>query len=351
MNELEARSNEMGVRLNETNIAEKRTPELIGSEIRMYVDVGRRVTLLCGIEIGRRLVEVKGMLDHGEWLPWLERETEFTDRSAQRYMKLFDEYGSYQLGLFGPETNTTTLSNLPISKAFALLSLPESERETFAEEVDAEHISVRDLQKAIREKTEAEEKLKKVEESLDAYRKEAVESTDAMAKKNQTISEQEWQLTQKDKKIKELENRPVEVVVERDEKAIEEAAQAAKDQTVKEYEKTVNDLNKKLLQAEKERDALKTAAESGAAETENKIKEANRETERIRAELEAAKKQLKAASADVAAFGIWFGEVQKSFSAMMEEYRKIAERSPETAGKLKNGITQLLTQLATAAEG
>lgn len=32
-------------------IQQVRTPELIGAEIRMYVDAGRRVTLLCGIEI------------------------------------------------------------------------------------------------------------------------------------------------------------------------------------------------------------------------------------------------------------------------------------------------------------
>ena len=75
-------------------LTEKRTPELIGAEIRMYVDTGRRISLLCGIEIGRRLVEAKDMLNHGEWLPWLERETEFSNSSAQRYMKLFDEYGA-----------------------------------------------------------------------------------------------------------------------------------------------------------------------------------------------------------------------------------------------------------------
>ena len=48
---------------------QERTPEMIGAEIRMYVDAGRRITLLCGIEIGRRLVEAKEMLNHGEWLP------------------------------------------------------------------------------------------------------------------------------------------------------------------------------------------------------------------------------------------------------------------------------------------
>ena len=128
-----------------------RTPELIGAEIRMYVDAGRRVTLLCGIEIGRRLCEAKDLLSHGEWLPWLEKETEFSDRKAQYYMKAFREYGAAQLGLFGPETNTKTFADLPISKALLLLSIPESEREAFAEEVGAEDLSKRELEKLIQE--------------------------------------------------------------------------------------------------------------------------------------------------------------------------------------------------------
>ena len=142
-----------------------RTPELIGAEIRMYVDAGRRVTLLCGIEIGRRLREAKELLDHGQWLPWLEKETEFSERTAQRYMRVFEEYGAAQLGFFGPETNATTLSDLPITKALALLSVPESDREDFAARVDAEHLSTRELQQAIRERDEALKRARDAEEA------------------------------------------------------------------------------------------------------------------------------------------------------------------------------------------
>ena len=114
-----------------SELMEMKTPEQLGAEIRIYVDAGRRISLICGIEIGKRLVQAKEMLDHGEWMPWLERETEFSSSSAQRYMKLYEEYGASQQGLFGPETNSPTLGNLPISKAFALLSVPESDREAF----------------------------------------------------------------------------------------------------------------------------------------------------------------------------------------------------------------------------
>ena len=50
---------EEGDECSMNELTEKRTPEQIGAEIRMYYEAGRRVTMLCGIEIGRRLAEAK----------------------------------------------------------------------------------------------------------------------------------------------------------------------------------------------------------------------------------------------------------------------------------------------------
>ena len=322
-------------------LKEKRTPELIGAELRMYVDTGRRLSLLCGIEIGRRLTEAKEMLGHGEWLPWLERETEFSDRSAARYMKLFDEYGASQQGLFGPETNSPTLSNLPISKALALLSVPESDRIEFAEEVDAEHISVRELEKKIQER---EEQLKAAEQELKAALKDQEGREKALNDARERIRE----LAALNE---ELEKRPVEVAVEtvRDEEAIREAAAAAKAETEKQNEraqeglkKQLADAEKKLAAAERERDKLKQSAESAGSEAQKKAEEANREVERIRTELEEAKKQLKASDSDVVAFGIWFNNIQSEWNSMMKELRNVEAKDAEKGAKLRAAVQQLM---------
>lgn len=270
-------------------LTEKRTPELIGAEIRMYVNAGRAITMLCGIEIGRRLVEAKDMLEHGEWLPWLERETEFSDRSAQNYMKVFREYGAMQMNLFGPETNTKSFADLPISKALALLSVPESERVEFAEEVDAEHISVRELQQAIKEKEEAEARAKQAEKATEEIRNER----EALSLALKHAKDQ----------VRELENRPVEVAVEKDEEAIAAAAKEAREQAEAEAAKKISAME---------------------------------------AELEEAKKKLKTADAGAEAFGIRFNTLQNDFALMMEEYRKIRERNPETGEKLRNAVRELL---------
>lgn len=347
--------------------AQERTPEMIGAEIRMYVDAGRRISLLCGIEIGRRLVEAKEMLEHGEWLPWLERETEFSDRSAARYMKLFEEYGAEQQGLFGPETNSPTLSNLPISKALALLSVPESERNEFAEEVDAEHISVRELEQKIKEREDQIEALKKDmtgerQRGDDAIRAQQ-EAEDQLKTQDRMLEEARAQIAELAKLNQELESRPVEVAVEtvQDEEAIaaavKEARETAEAEAVKaankaarEHDKTLKELHAKIAEIKAERDKLMKEAETAGSDAEAKIAEANREAERIRAELEEARKQLKTADSDVVAFGIHFNNTQSEWSYMITEMRKAEKRDKETGEKLRAAVRQLVTYLQEDAE-
>ena len=69
---------------------------------------------------------------------------------------------------------------------------------------------------------------------------------------------------------------------------------------------------------------------------------AEAEAARIRTELEEAQKKLKASSADVAKFGVWFTQVQNDFNRMMEALREVNERDPKTGEKLKRGAVTLL---------
>ena len=341
-------------------LTEKRTPEQIGAEIRMYVDVGRRVTLLCAIEIGRRLVEAKELLSHGEWLPWLERETEFSERSAQNYMKIFNEYGAAQLGLFGPETNTQTFADLPISKALALISIPESDRVEFAEEVDAANISVRELEEKIREREREVEELQKDLEGERQRGEDAIrEKEHAEELMRHTLDEAKKQIAELAKLNQELENRPVEVAVEtvRDEEAIAEAAKEAREKaeaaaakTAKDYEKQIKQLKKDLSATEDKWAEAKKQAETAGSDASTKIAAAQAEAERIRAELEEAQKKLKTSNADVAKFGVWFSTVQQDFLKMMEVLREIRERDEETGEKLRGGAVVLLKQLLEKME-
>ena len=59
------------------------------------------------IEIGRKLVEAKAMLPYGQWGQWLKEEVEFSQSSAQNFMRIFEEYGAKQVSLFGDAESQT----------------------------------------------------------------------------------------------------------------------------------------------------------------------------------------------------------------------------------------------------
>ena len=269
------------------------------------------------IEIGRRLVEAKEMLPHGEFMSWCTENFGYSKSQTNNFMRLYEAYGSEQNSMFGAELNRQTFGTLNYSKALALLALPSAEeREAFIE-ATADYVKVflRDFVSYVQEYV-AKQNIKAMESQL--------------AKLN-----------------KELENRPHEVAVEtvRDEEAIATAAKEAKEKAEEAAKKRIAALEKQLNKAENERAEAVKKAETAGQDTEKQLKAATAEAEKIRAELEEAQKKLKASSADVAKFGVWFTQVQNDFNRMMEALREVNERDPETGEKLKRGAVTLLKNL------
>ena len=334
---------------------QERTPEMIGAEIRMYVDAGRRITLLCGIEIGRRLVEAKEMLNHGEWLPWLERETEFSSSSAARYMKVFEEYGAAQLGLFGPETNSPTLGNLSISNALRLLAIPENERESFAKEHDVENMSARDLEALVKERTaEIEAEKEKLEKE---YAVQLHDAETAMDEAENARADAEEQLRKIKAELDEIEKRPAATVYVPDEEAIAKAANDAADAEREKHREEEKKLKAKIAeleeQAKKNEEILRSAQDDmqkaqadakDAREAAAKAQQAEVEAERLRGDIEALRKQLSMAAPEVAEFKAAFERVQREFSAMLETLDRIQDG--EIKGKLRAACVAVLDDFA-----
>lgn len=102
--------------------------EVITQEINFYKSQAGNAI----IEIGKRLHEAKLTLPHGAWGAWLQNEVEFSERTAQNFMRIAKEYRNPQL--IADMGNSAT-------KALLLLSLPAEEREEFvgeAHEIDGE---------------------------------------------------------------------------------------------------------------------------------------------------------------------------------------------------------------------
>lgn len=76
------------------------------------------------LEIGNLLIEAKEQLTkHGQWMKWLDNEVNISYRMAERYMQLARAYA-----------NSTSVTDLGMTKALALLALPEAQRESFISE-------------------------------------------------------------------------------------------------------------------------------------------------------------------------------------------------------------------------
>ena len=343
--------------MNEMEI--RRTPEVVGAEIRSLTTQAKCITLWYGIEIGRRLCEAKELVEHGEWLNFLERETEFSQPSASRFMRLYNEYGADQGSLFGAESKYSTLNNLSISNALRLLELPENEREDFAKANDAEHISSRELERLIREKKEAEEQLQAADEGhalamaelqvqLDAAEERArtAEREAAQAKNRaaEAAAPFEERIRELEQENKELSERPVEVAVQVDEKAVQEAAALARAKEAAEWSGKLAELKnqdadkeRRISGLEKQLEEAKTkliAAEERAVEDAGPYKE----------EVERLKKQLALSNAEVAAFNIHFAAVQESFNKLLASLDKVKQTDAETAGKLERALRAVLGQ-------
>lgn len=140
-----------------------RTSQVIAAEINGIKDQTRKMALLASIEIGQRLVEVKAMLEHGQWGEWLKEAVDYSQSTAQNLMRIYQEYGSNQSALY-EGANSQALGDLSYTQAVALLGIPADEREAFIEEHDVPNMSSRELQNAVKRAAELQKKLEKAQE-------------------------------------------------------------------------------------------------------------------------------------------------------------------------------------------
>ena len=302
-------------------MANYRPIEAITEEILFYkAQAGAAI-----LEIGKRLNEAKAQLPHGEWLGWLQEKVDFSESTAQRFMRLAKEY-----------ENPSPVTDLGASKALVLLALPPLQRDEFLEENDAAEMSKRELEKAVKEKLEAMEKAeaaKKAQEAAEAEIEQA-KATALAAQENAAALRRE---------LEELKARPTEVAVETVDASEEQIAQAraeakaeaeaAAEKTNAAHAKKLEALGKKLLAAE---EAERTAAEAQ--------KQAEAKAEELR-------KRLTASDANVALFKALFTQVQNSYKEMLGYLNSVEEHDAETGGKLRKAVQALLANWVMQAEG
>lgn len=337
--------------MNEILNTPARTPEIIGAEIRALT-----ASMLSNvIEIGRRMVEAKELLPHGSFGEWIKENTGYGLSSANNFMKIFREYGG-QTSLFGTEANSQTLGKLSYTKALALLAVPAEEREEFALQVDAEHISSRELEQAIKERDEARKALQISEARLSDTRRTLSETdmqvTELRARLQQArndLKTADQQASEKERELKEriteLESRPVDVAVAEpdpeeikskaaelaetmraDDKAEADKAKAEAEAAKSEAEAQIKKLKEKA-KAEKEKLEARLKAAEERAETAGAGDRA--EAEKARAEAEELRKKLAMSGEEITVFKLRFTAWQEAYRTMQAALEKLPEEQRE----------------------
>lgn len=324
-----------------------RTAQTIAAEICTLDTQGKHICLLYIFEIGKRLVEAKSLVDHGEWGEYLATEVSYSQDTANKYMKVYREYN-----VNGVFPNSDTFMNLDFSKAYKLLAVPAEEREDFAKQNNVADMTARQLDQAIKERNAAYDEKAATDAALEKIRAELRDTEQNLLAAQQQAaaaksSESSWQAEidklnaalnkataaeekakQKLKDLKENPNIPDAVK----EKLVAEArAEAAAEATA--------DLHAQLDAAQKS--AADAAQEKATAEAAAKA---------AQEALANAQKSLRLSNPDVLAFELVLKQMQQNINILNGYRLKVKLTDPELGDRLKGAALKGLEALKTMVE-
>ena len=334
------------------------TPEAVAAEICALKSQTQTIILHASVEIGRRLTEVKAMLTHGLWGNWLSVYVDYSQSTANKLMKLYEEYKD--------KVNSETFTNLTYSKAIALLGVPADEREQFAEENDVENMSTRELQKAIKEKEELQkrfedfqvsfaEKSEEARKNLEA--KQTLESdlrvSDQVLKEKKELTERlQKTLTEERKEFKERLDKLVESSTEI-KRQLNEAQASGNEALVgslqESLEKTDNELHVALGKIEGlEKQLREKPIETTATEIVERVPEdVERELAELRGKIsELQTKPEQQVSEGILKFKLHFEQLTKCFNDILTDIEEIGKTDTEAQAKRIKVVGALLDKMS-----
>lgn len=202
----------------------------IAGEINTIKDQARSYITNSFIEIGRRLIEAKAMIGHGNWTEWLKGSVDYNERTAQNLMAIARRFGEAgtQTRLIGPELDEEKVKELNYTQMVALLKIrDDGARTEIVNSGEAQALSSRELEAKVKELNEKlEEKTKQAEDlerKAETMRElaEKERGKQSLAKREKEAAEDDAKkvresMKQMAKEIRELKDRPVETAVVRE---------------------------------------------------------------------------------------------------------------------------------------
>lgn len=320
---------------------------VVAAEIRMLKGQAQQMALSYAMELGRRLTEAKSMVPHGEWGEWLKREVDYSQSTAQKLMKVYQELGDGQESLFGPP-KSQALGNLSYTKVLQLLALPEPERDEFMETHDVESMSTRDLAAALKERDEA----MRAAEQARAEQSAAEQARQKMAR---DMAAANARIEGLNAEVEELRSRPVEVAVEVDAAAVEAArkeAEAAMQAKLDMAKAAKIKAEEALRAAEEARAAAQRELEQEKADAKAALEKVVAEGQAVRERAEKAERRAAlAGNEDMALFRALFDQVQALVAKMAKILGNLRSKNPPIAEKLSAALLKLADNIREVALG
>ena len=304
-------------------VIHERTLPVIASEILFIESQVARTALEGAIQIGIKLREAKEKVEFGQWENWCLENLNYSKSKTEKLMKIASEYGD-ENSVF---SKTYTCTDLSVSKALRLLQVPEDKVEKFAEENDVTEMSVRELEKKIKElkQEKADEKSSFEKEKL------------ALENEIEKIKSEVPDTSELDEQIEKFKSNLAEAA-EREEKLKDEIKREEE-----KHKKAITDLieeEKKKLAAQAESDAAEkiNEAEKAADEARN---EAAKEKERLEAQIEKLEAKVASATSEaVILFKVKADQLQKVFGECLEA----ANSTPDPV-KYTAALEKLMVQM------
>ena len=325
------------------------------------------------LTIGRCLIEAKAMLSHGEWLLWLETRVEFSERVAQQFMRISRNY-----------SNPNALSDLGKTKALMLLALPAEARDEFVAEphlVNGEEKTVidmtsRELEAAIKERDAALKAAEQAKADQSAAEQAREKLSQDMALANERIAglnaevethsakakEAQDAAARLEKELEELRAKPVDVAVEADPAALEQARQEVEEAMQDKVDRATAARDAALQKRYDLEKDLQTAQEKAQAQ----VKELNSALQRVKMEREDALKELEglreqaklaekraalAGNEDLVLFRTLFDQAQEQVNKLGGVLIKFRNKDPEKAEGLAKAMVALSERIKEVAQG
>lgn len=317
----------------EVNVRYRQAEQLAGMSAMMLADAGRR------------LIEIKARIPHGQFETWCADNLEFSKSKAEKMMKLAERVAD-ENSLF---SKTETFTDIGISRVWALLAAPEEVAAEVIETNDVESMTVRELKAELarvkEEKEAAERKAKMSDRNNDDIRKELASM---QRKLSETVSEEEFAQMQEDyeRRVKALgeelnqvedDKAGVQAKLDKAKEDLKKAKQKLKDSEAgrdEEVQKRVEEFSVELTNKAKE-DAF--------AESEAELKKNAEEIRTLEAQIEKLEAdKAKLSNTSLREFKVYVDQLQDIYFKICDIITEESLNDEETGAKMKAALQKII---------